>query len=120
MGSSRRIFLMTLATGSAALAAGSALAQAKAPAPAKSAPPAAPAAGPAPLDEKDSQAQALGYVADSTKADQKKFPNHANTQTCSNCALYQGKAGEAHGPCPIFAGKPVSAKGWCSAHAKKA
>ena len=39
---------------------------------------------------------------------------------CANCALYQGKAGDAAGACPLFAGKQVSAKGWCSAWAKKA
>lgn len=68
----------------------------------------------------DPQAAALGYVADTAKADAKKFPKHAAAQQCSNCALYQGKAGAASGPCPLFAGKQVTAKGWCSAYAKKA
>lgn len=72
------------------------------------------------LDEKDPQAVALGYVADATKADTKKFPKYAAGQACGNCALYQGKAGDATGNCPLFAGKPVAAKGWCSAWAKKA
>lgn len=35
------------------------------------------------------------------------------------CALYQGKAGDAAGNCPLFAGKMVSSKGWCSAWVKK-
>lgn len=74
----------------------------------------------APLDEKDAQAQALGYRSDSTKVDKAKFPKHAATQMCSTCALFQGKAGEASGGCGIFAGKAVNAKGWCSAWAKKA
>jgi hypothetical protein len=34
--------------------------------------------------------------------------------------LFQGKAGAAAGGCPLFAGKQVSSKGWCSAYAKKA
>jgi hypothetical protein len=67
----------------------------------------------------DPQAAALGYVADATKADTKKFPKYAAGQNCGNCALYQGKAGDAAGNCPLFAGKQVAAKGWCSAWAKK-
>jgi len=70
--------------------------------------------------ETDANAKGLGYVADSAKADGKKYPKHAATQMCGNCALYQGKAGEASGACPLFAGKQVDAKGWCSAYAKKA
>lgn len=101
----RRIFLFQVAaTGSAAFAATP-----------------APVAGPAPkLDEKDPTAVALGYVADTNKADQKKFPAHAATQKCNTCALYQGKAADAVGPCPIFAGKLVAAGGWCTSWVKKA
>jgi hypothetical protein len=72
------------------------------------------------LDEKDPQAVALGYVADSTKANKAKYPNYAAGQMCSNCQFYQGKVGAAMGPCPLYAGKQVAAKGWCSAYAKKA
>lgn len=96
----RRVFLLTAAACGAAVSFG-ARAQAM-------------------VDEKDPQALALGYVADTTKADAKKFPKHASSQFCGNCALYQGKAGDAAGPCPLFAGKNVAAKGWCSAWAKKA
>ena len=71
------------------------------------------------LDEKDPQAVALGYVADASRADVKKFPKYASGQTCGNCALYLGKAGDATGNCPLFAGKQVAANGWCSAWAKK-
>jgi hypothetical protein len=97
----RRVFMMTLAAGTSALATSAALAQAK-------------------VDEKDAQAVALGYVADSTKADTKKFPKHSNDQSCSNCQLFQGKPKEATGGCPLFAGKVVAATGWCSAWVKKA
>ncbi len=98
----RRVFLMTMAaTGTAALGT-RALAQ-------------------APLvNEKDPQAVALGYVADATKADAKKFPKYAAGQNCANCALYQGKATDPAAACPLFAGKQVAGKGWCSAWAKKA
>ena len=72
------------------------------------------------LAETDAQAVALGYKADSTKVDAKKYPKHAAEQKCSNCALYTGKADAASGPCGIFPGKAVSSKGWCSAYVKKA
>jgi High potential iron-sulfur protein len=99
--SNRRVFMMSLAAGTSALAAGAALAQAK-------------------LDEKDPQAVALGYVADTAKADAKKFPKHSKDQNCANCQLFQGKPKDATGGCPLFAGKVVAAAGWCSAWVKKA
>ena len=99
MNNTRRTFLMTLAASSAALTS-AAQAQAK-------------------LDEKDPQALALGYVADATKADTKKYPKYAAGQNCANCALYQGKAADVAGLCPLFAGRQVASKGWCSAWAKK-
>ena len=72
------------------------------------------------VDEKDPQAAALGYVSDSTKADVKKYPKHDATQKCNNCALYQGKAADVQGGCPLFGTKQVTGNGWCSAWAKKA
>jgi hypothetical protein len=113
----RRIFFIQLAGVGSALAAATAASAATAAKDAKA--PAAAASGPATVDEKDPQAAALGYVADSTKADAKKYPKHAATQKCGNCQLYGGKAGDAAGPCPIFAGKQVAAAGWCSSWMKK-
>jgi len=72
------------------------------------------------LDEKAPNAVALGYVADTTKANQVKYPKHAKEQMCSNCALYSGKAGDKSGKCAIFANDLVAAPGWCSAWVKKA
>ncbi len=72
------------------------------------------------VDEKSPQAQALGYVSDATKADAKKYPKYAAGEKCATCALYQGKPGDPAGNCPLFAGKQVAAKGWCSAWNKKA
>jgi len=69
--------------------------------------------------ETDPQAGALGYKAESSKVDAKKYPTHAATQNCGNCALFQGKAGDKAGMCPLFAGKQVATAGWCSAYAKK-
>ena len=100
MNNTRRSFLITLAASGAALSS-AAQAQAK-------------------IDEKDPQAAALGYVADATKTDTKKFPKYAAGQNCTNCALYQGKAADAWGGCPLFGTKQVAGKGWCSAWAKKA
>ena len=100
MGTTRRTFLMTVSAGTAGLG-GSAFAQAM-------------------VDEKSPQAAALGYVADATKTDVKKFPKYVAGQVCANCALYQGKATDAAAACPLFAGKLVAGKGWCSAWAKKA
>jgi High potential iron-sulfur protein len=97
----RRVFLMQVAACGSVLTAGAAQAQA------------------AKVDEKDPQAVALGYVADTTKADKKKFPKHANDQKCNNCALYQGKATDAAAGCPLFGTKQVAGTGWCSAWAKK-
>lgn len=101
--SNRRVFMMQIAAGSSMLMAASAQAQ-----------------GAPMVNEKDAQAVSLGYVADTTKVDAKKYAKHAATQMCGNCALYTGKAGEASGPCGIFPGKQVASKGWCSAYAKKA
>lgn len=71
------------------------------------------------VNEKDAQAAALGYVGDATKADKAKYKNYAAGQACTNCALYQGKPTDATAACPLFAGKVVAGKGWCSAYAKK-
>ena len=72
------------------------------------------------VDEKDPAAVALGYVADATKVDKTKHAKYAAGQACSGCALYQGQVDAAGGPCPLFAGKQVSAKGWCISFVKKA
>jgi exopolysaccharide biosynthesis protein len=72
------------------------------------------------VDEKDPQAVALGYAADSSKVDKAKYPKHEAAQMCSNCTLYQGAAGSTAGGCALFPGKQVSAKGWCSGYTKKA
>ena len=68
------------------------------------------------LKESDPTASALGYVMDATKSTKRTD----KTATCANCSQYSGKAGAADGPCTIFQGKLVTAKGWCSAWVKKA
>ena len=88
-------------------------------APATATSPAAATAGLPMMDEKDPQAAALGYVNVATKADKAKYPKYAEGQNCASCALYQGGTAE-QGGCPLYPGKNVSAKAWCSAYAKKA
>ncbi len=99
---SRRVFLSQVVVGGSAVIAFGAQAQ-----------------GPAKVDEKDATAAALGYVADTNKADTKKFPKHAKDQKCSACQLYTGKAADVSGPCSLFPGKHVMPSGWCSAWVKK-
>lgn len=96
----RRVFLMTLVSSAAGFATG-VRAQAL-------------------LDEKDTQAVALGYVADAKRVDAKKYPKFVSGQVCSNCALYQGKVGDKAGGCPLFGTRQVAGPGWCSAWVKKA
>ncbi len=98
--SDRRIFLLQLAACSAAVPFGARAEAAK-------------------VEETDPQAVTLGYRHDTTKVDKKKYPKHDVAQKCSTCQLFQGKATDAWGPCPLFAGKQVANNGWCSAWVKK-
>jgi High potential iron-sulfur protein len=68
------------------------------------------------VKESDATAKALGYVMDATKSTTRTD----KAATCSSCSLFTGKAGAADGPCAIFQGNLVSAKGWCTAWVKKA
>lgn len=76
-------------------------------------------AAPAAVKETDPMAVALGYKVKTSAVDKKKYPKHAVSQTCGNCALYQGGT-QAVGPCTLFAGKTVAKEGWCMSWAKKA
>ncbi|MDP3252330.1 MAG: high-potential iron-sulfur protein [Hydrogenophaga sp.] len=102
-GSNRRVFMIQVAAGGSALLAATAQAQTA-----------------AMVNEKDPTAVALGYTADATKVDMKKYPKYAAGQKCSNCQLYTGKAADPAGGCGIFPGKMVGANAWCSAYVKKA
>jgi hypothetical protein len=72
------------------------------------------------VDPKEPTAVQLGYVTDTTKVDKAKYPKHEPSQECGNCALYQGAAGSAQAPCPLYQNKQVLTKAWCSAWVKKA
>jgi hypothetical protein len=71
------------------------------------------------VDEADSTAVALAYVADASRVDKAKHANFVEGSKCANCSLYQGAADSEAGGCPLFAGKQVAAKGWCASYAKK-
>ncbi len=72
------------------------------------------------VDEASPQATGLGYKHDATQIDAAKFPRYQAGQHCATCQLYTGAAGAEWGPCAIFPGQAVSAKGWCSAWVQKA
>lgn len=72
------------------------------------------------LSESDPTAQTLGYKSDGALVDATRYPKYQAGQACANCQLYQGRPGDMSGPCTVFSGKLVSAKGWCSAYVKKA
>lgn len=71
-----------------------------------------------PLDPNDPTAKALAYVEDATAA--KGNAAYKPGADCANCTFYQGKAGDERGPCQLFPGKSVHAKGWCASHNQKA
>ncbi|MGN6740509.1 high-potential iron-sulfur protein [Dyella sp.] len=68
------------------------------------------------VSESDPTARALGYVEDASTT---KDPKHKAGDTCANCQFYSGGA-TGYGPCQLFPGKSVAAKGWCVSHAAKA
>jgi hypothetical protein len=55
------------------------------------------------------EAKAVHYAEDASTS--KRAPKGA---TCANCGLYQGATGSTEGPCQLFPGRDVKAKGWCS------
>lgn len=65
------------------------------------------------------QALALGYSADGSKTDTKKYPNYAAGRSCSGCVLFQGKTGDSSGSCAVFGNRLVASTGWCSAWTQK-
>ncbi|MFO1352008.1 MAG: high-potential iron-sulfur protein [Gammaproteobacteria bacterium] len=71
------------------------------------------------LEESDPAAQAQGYAHDATTVDKAKYPKKAEKngayQRCDTCQFYQGQSPQEWGPCVIFPGKAVAAKGWCNA-----
>lgn len=98
----RRVFMMQVAVGGSLLAAASQ------------------ASAQGMVAETDPQAKSLAYVADASKVDKAKQPKFVAGSNCGNCGLFQGKASDASGGCPLFGAKKVATKGWCNAWVKKA
>lgn len=96
----RRRFIIQLAAASTTAAASRAFAQ------------------PARVEEDNEQAVALGYKHDTTQVDTKKYPQHSNSQRCSNCSFFQGKPTDPWGGCAMFGRKHIAGPGWCLAWAK--
>ena len=97
--SPRRVFLMRVVAPGSVLAAGSAQAQTK-------------------VDEADEAAVALGYKADTSKADGKKYATHKSHQNCNNCQFWQGTPSDVFADCAMFGRKQIAAGGWCLAYKK--
>jgi hypothetical protein len=62
----------------------------------------------------DPTAKMLNYTENASSA---AAPHQAG-QNCANCNFFQG-VGTGYGPCRLYAGKAVNAKGWCSGYATK-
>ncbi len=71
----------------------------------------------------DAVAVALGYYADATKVDVKKWKKKGEkggkTQTCANCVFYTA-SNKTFGKCTMLASGLVRSKGWCNSWQKKA
>ena len=82
------------------------------------------AAAIAKLDESNPTAVALGYKHDANDVDVDRFAKRATeegkTQFCDNCLHYKPSDEEGWGPCAIFPGFNVAAKGWCNVWVKAA
>ena len=74
------------------------------------------------LDEANPTAAALGYRHDANEVDTDRFAKRATeegkTQFCDNCLHYKTSDVEGWGPCAIFPGFLVAAKGWCNVWVK--
>ena len=70
-------------------------------------------------EESDETSVALGYKHDTKNVDPKKYPKHAATQRCVNCAMWQGAASDPWAGCAMFGRKHIAAEGWCMAWAPK-
>ena len=69
------------------------------------------------LDESDPAAKALAYVHDaSTVSDTVRGDG---SRVCSTCRFYTEPESQ-WGPCTLFQGKAVAAKGWCKGWVAKA
>lgn len=95
--SSRRIFMMRVVAGTAAVTVGQAS-----------------MAEEEKMSESDPYAKSMGFRFDTNQVDKKRYPRHdAATQSCAKCQLYDGKPGDEWGACSFFGGRLVKPTGWC-------
>jgi secreted PhoX family phosphatase len=75
------------------------------------------------VSETDPVANAVGYKADVSKIDFKKYPKRklpeAKNQQCKTCALYT-PVNASWGKCQLLASGLVTSIGWCGSWSKKA
>jgi hypothetical protein len=69
-----------------------------------------------PVSPTDPTAKALDYVEDATKSTN---PKYKAGDVCHNCQFYTATNTTGRGPCQLFPGKSVNAKGWCVSHTPK-
>lgn len=94
--SNRRVFMLQVIAGSAALAATQVYAADEK------------------VTEEDPYARSMGFKTNTNNVDKVKYKRHdAATQQCAKCQLYDGAAGSAAGPCSFFGGREVPNTGWC-------
>jgi len=71
----------------------------------------------------DPTAKALGYRHDAANVDLDKYPQRGTAEAadhyCRNCTLFQVSEDNEWGPCTLFPGKRVNARGWCSGYTPK-
>jgi anaerobic selenocysteine-containing dehydrogenase len=75
------------------------------------------------LPETDPVGSAVGYKADVSKIDFKRYPKRklpaAKSQHCKTCALYT-PVNESWGKCQLLTAGLVTSNGWCGSWSKKA
>lgn len=67
------------------------------------------------VTDADPTAKALDYTENAAAS---KNPKHKPGDDCTNCQFYSGGP-TGYGPCQLFPGKSVNAKGWCVSHTPK-
>ncbi len=97
----RRIFMLKVVSGTAAIAAAGGL-----------------QAAPKKVEENEPKAVSLGYKHDSAQVDTKKFPKHVAGQKCTGCMAWLGKPSDAWAECDLMVDRLVSGTGWCSSFVK--
>ena len=66
----------------------------------------------------DEAALALGYKADTTQVDGKKYAAHQPDPQCNDCPFWQGRPSDAFAGCAMFGRKQIAADGCCLAYQK--